>query len=64
MKRTTVTIPDQVGTVLEREAHRRAPSVSEIVRQAPLAYFGLDGGQPWRLPFAALGRSGHCCGGH
>ena len=58
MKRTTVTLPDEVALLLEREARRKGTSVSEVARQALLAYFGLAGAQPRRLPFAALGNSG------
>jgi metal-responsive CopG/Arc/MetJ family transcriptional regulator len=59
MKRTTITLTDELAGIVEREAQRRATSVSELVRQAMLAYFELTGDQPRRLPFAALGNSGH-----
>jgi predicted transcriptional regulator len=58
MKRTTVTLSDDLATVVQREAQRRRLSVSEIVRQALEAQFGIADGQPRRLPFADLGRSG------
>lgn len=59
MKRTTISLPEDVAGILAREARRRAISVSEIARQALVAYLGLGGTEPRRLPFAALGRSGH-----
>jgi Arc/MetJ-type ribon-helix-helix transcriptional regulator len=58
MRRTTITLPDQLATVLQREAQRRRVSVSEVVRRALETHFGLADGQPRRLPFADLGRSG------
>ncbi|MBI4494745.1 MAG: CopG family transcriptional regulator [Chloroflexi bacterium] len=59
MKRTTVTLPDEIAVVLEREARRRGTSVSEVTRQALMAYLGLPSAEPRRLPFVALGHSGH-----
>jgi hypothetical protein len=59
MKRTTISLPDDVAILLQREARRRDTSVSEVTRQALLAYFGLADGQPRRIPFAALGASGY-----
>jgi len=58
MKRTTISLPDELATVVQREARRRRLSVSEVVRQALESQFGLVDGQPRRLPFVALGRSG------
>jgi metal-responsive CopG/Arc/MetJ family transcriptional regulator len=59
MKRTTISIPEDLSVHLEREARRHGTSVSNIVRQALTAHFGLTGEEPRRLPFAALGHSGH-----
>jgi Arc/MetJ-type ribon-helix-helix transcriptional regulator len=59
MKRTTVTLPDDLAGALEREARRRRLSVSQVTREALAAHLGLDGDEPRRLPFAALGASGH-----
>ena len=58
MKRTTISLPDEVAQRLKREALRHNTSLSEVVRQALLAHFGLAGEQPRRLPFAVLGASG------
>lgn len=57
MTRTTVTLPDDLATLLAREARRRETSVSDIVRRAVASFLGASGGRP-ELPFAALGRSG------
>lgn len=57
MKRTTITIPDDIALAVEREARRRATSVSEIAREALAAHLGLAAGVR-SLPFANLGHSG------
>ena len=59
MKRTTVTIPDELAAALEREARRRRVPVSQVTREALAAHLGLAGDEPRTLPFAALGASGH-----
>jgi Arc/MetJ-type ribon-helix-helix transcriptional regulator len=59
MKRTTITLPDELAGALEREAHRRRLSVSEVTREALTAHLGLSTDGPRRIPFAALGASGH-----
>lgn len=58
MKRTTVTLPDELATALEREARRRRLSISEVTRQALAEHLRIVAGEPRKLPFAALGRSG------
>ena len=57
MTRTTVSLPDDLATLLAREARRRETSVSDIVRRAVESFLGASGGRR-ELPFAALGRSG------
>jgi Arc/MetJ-type ribon-helix-helix transcriptional regulator len=59
MKRTTVSLPDDLAAALAREAQRRNRSVSEITREALATHLGLRADQPRDVPFAALGRSGH-----
>jgi Arc/MetJ-type ribon-helix-helix transcriptional regulator len=59
MKRTTVSLPDDLARALTREAQRRHASASEVTREALQRHLGLDAGRPRELPFAALGRSGH-----
>jgi len=57
MKRTTISLPDQLAHVLDREARRRGVSASEIAREALAAHLGLAD-QPRTLGFVGLGRSG------
>lgn len=56
MRRTTVTLTDDLALAVEREARRRSISVSEVAREALAIHLGLAG-QPRTLPFANLGRS-------
>jgi Arc/MetJ-type ribon-helix-helix transcriptional regulator len=56
MKRTTISLPDDLAGIVEREARRRHTSVSDVVRAALTTHFRLD--RPRKLPFANLGRSG------
>jgi hypothetical protein len=56
MKRTTISLPDDLAARLEREAERRRTSVSEVIRWLAVRHFGLD--RPRDVPFASLGRSG------
>ena len=58
MKRTTISLPDDLAACLEHEAERSGTSASDVARRALAAYLGLDGTQPRDLPFAALGSSG------
>lgn len=57
MKRTTISIPDDLAQAAQREARRRYTSVSEIAREALALHLGLAGDRR-SLPFANLGRSG------
>src|SRR5215208_970394 len=57
MKRTTISLPDDVTRRLRREAQRRGVSVSELARQALQAY--LNNGEARNLRFATLGAGGH-----
>jgi ribbon-helix-helix CopG family protein len=59
MRRTTVSLPDDIANALAREARRRRTSASAITRDALAAHFGLRSGEPRAVPFAAVGRSGH-----
>ncbi|HYM44758.1 MAG TPA: CopG family transcriptional regulator [Solirubrobacteraceae bacterium] len=59
MKRTTVSLPDDLAQALDRESRRRHASVSEVTREALAQHLGLASGGPRELPFAALGHSGH-----
>lgn len=57
MKRTTISLPDEVWEALRREAGRRRVSQSEVVREVLSRQFGFDGRRR-RIPFAAIGSSG------
>ena len=57
MMRITVSLPEDLATLLAREARRRETSVSDIVRRAVEAFLGSPS-ERRELPFAALGRSG------
>lgn len=59
MKRTTISLPDDLAAALEREARRRRVSVSEVAREVIAKGLGRSGDEPRHLPFFALGASGH-----
>jgi hypothetical protein len=59
MKRTTLSLPDDLSQALEREAHRRSMSASAVAREALAKHLRLVPGDARPLPFAALGGSGH-----
>ncbi|HVW90365.1 MAG TPA: CopG family transcriptional regulator [Gaiellaceae bacterium] len=59
MKRTTVSLPDELAAAVMRAADRRRVSVSELTREALSAHLGLDRPAGKRtLGFAKLGASG------
>lgn len=57
MTRTSLSLPDDLAFALKREAHRRHTSVSAVVRDALSERFGVAGGAPREVSFAAIGRS-------
>ena len=59
MRRTTVSLPDDLAQALDREVRRRHTSASEVTRTALAQHLGLVEDEPRGLPFADLGRSGH-----
>jgi metal-responsive CopG/Arc/MetJ family transcriptional regulator len=60
MKRTTITLTDELAAALQREAQRRDVAISEIVRDALATYLGASQPEQQRhVPFAALGHSGY-----
>jgi Arc/MetJ-type ribon-helix-helix transcriptional regulator len=59
MKRTTVSLPDDLAQALNREARRRRASASEVTRTALAQHLGLAQDNPRELAFADLGHSGH-----
>ncbi len=59
MRRTTISLPDELADALEREARRRALPASAIARDALSDYLGIGrAGEERELPFAAVGHSG------
>ena len=61
MKRTTVSLPEEIAMLAAREARRRGVSISEVARQALAEYLGVASvanGAPRTIPFAAIGASG------
>ncbi|HVS66088.1 MAG TPA: CopG family transcriptional regulator [Thermoanaerobaculia bacterium] len=54
MKRTTISLPDDLAALVEREAHRREVSVSELVRLALARLLRPEGGR--ELPWAGVVR--------
>ena len=58
MRRTTITLPEDMAVALAREARRRAVSASQVIREALAGHLGLGADAPRDLPFAGLGRSG------
>lgn len=51
MKRISITLPDELATLVEHEAQRSAISVSEVIRDA-IAKTYL--GRPRKIPFAGI----------
>lgn len=58
MKRTSITLPDDMAKALDREARRRGTSVSAVAREALAERLRLRVGKVRELPFVGLGRSG------
>lgn len=58
MKRTTISLPDDLAAALEREARRLRVPVSQVAREGLELRLGRRTGGVRELPFAALGRSG------
>lgn len=54
MKRATITLPDDLADLVDREAQRRQTSFSEVVRQ--YIVLGLSGSEekPREIPWAGL----------
>ncbi len=58
MKRTTISLPDDLAAVLEREARRRQQSASQVTREALAEHLGVNGTEQRRLGLVGIGRSG------
>jgi len=59
MKRTTISLPDDLAAAVKREARRRRIPVSQVAREALEARLGRPTTDRRKIPFAGLGRSGH-----
>lgn len=59
MRRTTISLPEDLAEALEREARRRRVPVSRLAREAIEERLGRGAGVVRPLPFIGLGRSGH-----
>lgn len=57
MKRTTISLPDDLAWALEREAQRQATSASAVARQALAEHLDHAPDRARDLPFAGLGDS-------
>ena len=54
MKRATITLPDDLAELIDREAARRQTSFSEVVRQFILQGFAGSKEKPREIPWAGL----------
>jgi hypothetical protein len=57
MKRTTISLPDNLAAALEREARRLGIPVSRVAREAIEARVGIKNGRR-ELSFIGIGASG------
>jgi len=57
MKRTTISLPDDLAAALEREARRRRIPVSQVAREAIEARLGLSDESPREIPFIGIAES-------
>lgn len=58
MRRTTLSLPDDIADALAREARRRSTSASAVARDALARHLHMVPGDARPLPFADVGRSG------
>jgi metal-responsive CopG/Arc/MetJ family transcriptional regulator len=58
MSRITLSLPDDLASLLRREAERRRTSVSGVARRAIEEYLHVGSVGQTRLPFTGIGRSG------
>jgi len=54
MKRATITLPDDLADLVDREAQRRQTSFSEVVRQFIVRGLSGDDEKPREIPWAGL----------
>jgi hypothetical protein len=58
MKRTTISLPDDLAAAMEREARRRHVSISEVARECLAARFQPSSEGRRKLPFIGIARGG------
>jgi hypothetical protein len=54
MKRTTITLPDDLSDLVDSEARRRQTSVSDVIRTFILEGLAGTAEKPREIPFAGL----------
>ena len=54
MKRTTITLPDELAELIAREAQRRRTSVSGVIRTLLAESLGGSDEKPREIPWAGL----------
>lgn len=54
MKRTTITLPDDLSDLVDSEARRRQTSVSEVIRTFIVEGLTGTAAKPREIPFAGL----------
>lgn len=59
MMRLTISLPEDLGSALKRDARRRGVPVSQVAREAIEARLGRTNEGRRKIPFASLGRSGY-----
>ena len=59
MKRTTISLPDDLSAAVEREARRLRLPVSQLAREGLEMRLGRLPGGRRPLPFAGIGNSGY-----
>ena len=59
MKRTTISLPDELAAALEREARRCGLPVSQIAREAIETRLGMSKKSPKKLSFIGIADSGY-----
>jgi metal-responsive CopG/Arc/MetJ family transcriptional regulator len=59
MRRTTISLPEDLADAVDRAARRRHVSVSELTRRALAEHVGFAQGERRPVPFANLGSSGY-----
>ena len=57
MSRLTISLPDDLLALVNREAHRLNTSVSDVIRRALRGQLGVALDASRKVPIAAIGRS-------